>query len=192
MGVLSQLLTGFRYLRISGDGKRLLDTWLPLALTGASLVIDRFLGPISIMGERGLIQLINELLQVLVGFYVASLAAVATFASPALEQRSQNLYFQGKPLRRRAFLCYLFGYLSVLSLALYVVGVMAILGSNQLHLATQFAPAVRPAALAIYVFFAWNMVTVTLMGLHYLIDRAQRADPTIKPDSDDTSQGKPE
>ena len=45
---------------------------------------------------------------------------------------------------------------------------------------------------SIYVFFAWNMVTVTLMGLHYLIDRAQRADPTIKPDSDDTSQGKPE
>lgn len=188
MGVNSQLLTGFRYLRVSGDGKRLLDLGLPIALTAASLAIDTFVVPISVIGERGLIQLINELLQVLVGFYVASLAAVATFASTALEQKAQNLYFQGKLMRRRAFLCYMFGYLSVLSLTLYVVGVMAILGASQLHAAAQSVPPFRSVALAVYMFFAWNMVTVTLMGLHYLIDRAQRADPMVKPDTGDTPE----
>lgn len=182
MGVHSQLLTGFRYLLIRGDGKLFLDVGLPLGLTAASVLIDVYFGHVPTMSERGLVQLVNELLQVLVGFYVASLAAVASFASASLEQKTNNLYLQGNLIRRRTFLCYLFGYLSVLSLALYVLGVTVILAEGPLHKIAQSYPSVRTAALAMYVFLAWNMVTVTLMGLHYLIDRSQRADVKVNPD----------
>src|SRR5258706_8987546 len=74
----------------------------------------------------------TDLLQVLTGFYIASLAAVATFNKPGLDdpmagdpptlREDYCAITTVKPLTRRRFLCLLFGYLSWLSLFLYFIG----------------------------------------------------------------------
>ncbi len=66
-------------------------------------------------------QLVNGLLQVLIGFFVASLAAVATFQRPGMDEnmRGKAPTLQGKGVTRRQYLCYMFGYLAFMSIAVY-------------------------------------------------------------------------
>lgn len=177
MGSLWQLLTGLRYLAVRGDEKNVIDWWVPILLTVASTWVLVSLNA-ALLAERGLVPMLNGMLQVLFAFFVAALAAVATFPSRAMGQMAIGLTLAGEPILRRRFLCYLFGYLSVLSLFLYLVGVAAILA--QPWLAKYGAnPWIRWGAGAVYCFAFWNMVTVTLLGLHYLMDRVHRPDPTV-------------
>lgn len=190
MGALRQLLTGFRYLAIQGTEKRTIDVWVPLLLTVPTIAALYSLNA-GLLSERGLVPQLNGMLQVLFAFFVASLAAVATFANSALTQPAIGLTLADKPLLRRQFLCYLFGYLSVLSLFLYLAGVGAILAHSWLAKFGSLA-WVRWGAATIYCLVFWNMVTVTLLGLHYLVDRVHRPDPKVNPatpvnlDSDET------
>ncbi|EKF9782201.1 hypothetical protein RV096_003428, partial [Vibrio cholerae] len=76
---------------------------------------------IAFVGKSGLVQLVNGLLQVLIGFFVASLAAVATFQRPGMDEnmRGKAPTLQGKGVTRRQYLCYMFGYLAFMSIAVY-------------------------------------------------------------------------
>lgn len=177
MGSLRQLLTGFRYLAIRGSEKRVVDIWAPMLLTAPTVAVLFSLNA-SLLHDPGLVPMLNGMLQVLFAFFVAALAAVATFPSRAMGQPAIGLTLGGRTLARRQFLCYLFGYLSVLSLFLYLAGVAAILAHAWL---AKFGAVawLRWGAAAVYCFVFWNMVTVTLLGLHYLVDRVHRPDPTI-------------
>lgn len=87
----------------------------------------------DIFGDHGIVQGVNGLLQILTGFYIASLAAVATF-----NKQSMDEVMPGEPpivdvrggkieqLTRRRFVCSMFGYLAFISLFVYLIGIGAL------------------------------------------------------------------
>ena len=135
-----------------------------------------------------LISDINALVGILVGFYIAALAAVSSFSNKNLDQimkgRAPTITTVRKgneikeTLTRRRFLAILFGYCATLAIVLYVFGVL------QVHLTvTQpAAPWVQAVvdfagqlAWGLYVWIISSLLVVTLLGLHYLVERMHRA-----------------
>jgi len=131
---------------------------------------------------------VNALMGILVGFYIAALAAVSSFANENLDQ-----VMKGRPptlttvrkgdeiketLTRRRFLAILFGYCATLAIILYVFGVL------QVHLTVSqpSAPWAQTAlsfaaqvGWGLYVWIISSLLIATLLGLHYLVERMHRA-----------------
>ena len=131
---------------------------------------------------------VNALMGILVGFYIAALAAVSSFSNENLDQvmkgRAPTLTTVRKgdeikeTLTRRRFLAIIFGYCATLAIILYVFGVL------QVHLtvtqpAALWAQTVMSiagqAAWGLYVWIISSLLVVTLLGLHYLVERMHRA-----------------
>ncbi|MEJ1644057.1 hypothetical protein SMA60_27945, partial [Escherichia coli] len=79
-----------------------------------------------------------------IGFYIAALAAVSTFSSPSIDEvmagdpptllekfRGQKIKVE---LTRRRFVCYLFGYLALVSFMLFCLGMISVLIGKPFHL----------------------------------------------------------
>jgi len=183
--MLSMTLKPFKYLLIKHDDKRLFDLFIPLLLASVLALVYYFLDkPFALVASGGLIPQVNSLLQMLIGFYIASLAAIATFGNesideimagtpPKLKTRIKG-ELQEIELTRRRFLCYLFGYLALMSILLYLTGVVAILlgysGAdlfNMLNAIGKMA-VLKAILLFIYLFFLTNLIQTTLLGLYYL------------------------
>jgi ACR3 family arsenite efflux pump ArsB len=79
-----------------------------------------------------------------------------------------------KPLKRRAFLAALFGYLAFLGLLLLVFALFRQIPSVIAQEAAKLSGVVLPVLLFIYLLVFWQMVFVTLLGLYYLTDRIHR------------------
>lgn len=179
MRVLRQLFTPAKYLRIvaSTPDKLWIDWGFPLL--GASVVtVIWVIWPTAmpVAGKTGVIESVGSFMQVLVGFYVAALAAVATFQGSSLDENVLGMSLDGKPFKRRHFLSYLFGYLALLSLALYVGMLFRQL---PISILANGPPEVRQIAkvglVFVHQFIFWQMIFVTLLGLHYLSDRIHRS-----------------
>lgn len=131
---------------------------------------------------------VNALMGILVGFYIAALAAVSSFSNENLDQimkgRAPTLSTIRKgneikeTLTRRRFLATIFGYCATLAIILYIFGVL------QVHLTVtqptalwaQTAMGVAgQAAWGLYVWIISSLLVVTLLGLHYLVERMHRA-----------------
>jgi hypothetical protein len=151
--------------------------------------------PIAVLGDRGMVYWVNELLQVLIGFYIAALAAVASFDRASLDQLIEGegvtleVVRDGapahRPLTRRAFISLMFGYLSLLAIALYCAGrVVSLLADNIGLIAPMVRWYLRIAFVFVYVFFFAQMLSVTLVALFYLSDRIHRQTPTPLPPED--------
>ncbi|WP_149163181.1 hypothetical protein [Azospirillum brasilense] len=177
-----------RYLRITHPEKTVYDVILPLCAVAISLGAYNLL-PIkpALLGDNGILKDIKDVLALLIAFFVAALAAVATFSRPGLDEVMKGshppsiLVYQHsqkwlQPLTRREFLCYLFGYLSSLSLLLFMVIVAAKIFAPSLH---QWISEDTYAALK-YVFIAFfsgacgHLFISTLLALYYLTDRINR------------------
>lgn len=131
---------------------------------------------------------INILMGALVGFYIAALAAVSSFTNDNLDQvmkgraptitnRRQNQDIVEK-LTRRRFLAILFGYCANVSIVLFVFGVM----QDHIAITNSIGPWVKSTldvlkeiAWAVYLWLLASLLVVTLLGLHYLIERMHRA-----------------
>lgn len=182
-----QLLTPFRYLQIKHVVKHRIDFVLPaivgLLMSGVVLALG---SKVPIFGGEGYVSLITGLLQILTGFYIASLAAVATFPSPTLDQPldgepatlNENRKGVGKKihLTRRRFLCFLFGHLALLSIGLYFVGGLANLMSTAV---AELVPIyahwwVRAIFVVLYSVTSAHLFLVTMLGLYYLSYRIHR------------------
>jgi hypothetical protein len=160
---------------------------LPLLMSVIMIVILSTLpATVPIVTDGGVIPAVTGLLQILTGFYIGSLAAVSTFDRPSMDEP-----MQGNPptlqvtrrgqrteeqLSRRRFLSLLFGYLSFLSLILYIVGAMAeAIASNVRLLApVDWMPALGWVLFGGYLVVANNLVVTTLLGLYYMTDRIHR------------------
>ena len=135
-----------------------------------------------------LISEINALVGILVGFYIAALAAVSSFSNKNLDQimkgRAPTITTVRKgneikeTLTRRRFLAILFGYCATLAIVLYVFGVLQV----HLTMAQPSIPWVQTvidfagqAAWGLYVWIISSLLVVTLLGLHYLVERMHRA-----------------
>jgi hypothetical protein len=192
-----RLLQPLDYLRIEHPRKRKYDLWIPLALAMPFASWLTFApGNPNIFGYGGLLSDVGGLLQILTGFYIASLAAVATFnkrtmdlpmpGDPPTLALMERGHLHRVPLSRRRFLCVMLGYLAFLTLILYVVGLLSLVSARSVKLIIplHYHITVRVIFVFVYVFLASNLFVTTLLALYYMADRIHR------PDSRDIEEGK--
>lgn len=180
IAVLKQLATCTRYLFVRSSvrsDKLIVDIYLPAILAAATCVVV-IIWPrlLPLLGEHGLLTRINGLLQVLVGFYVAALAAVSTFPNASMDQDAKNLTFRQSRISRREFLASIFGYLALLGFTLYLSGVFSdvFLGWFKTDSFLAGKIVARGVLSLAYLFMFWQMLAVTFLGIHYLVDRIHR------------------
>lgn len=175
MSVFSKVFTPIDYIRIKHPEKRFFDWVLPvLTAFVITAIISSLPKSISIVGKDSLISLVNGILQILSGFYIASMAAVATFSKEGMDD-----VMQGEPptlkkekLTRRKFLTYLFGYLAFMSIAMYFLGGALQLTSTsikELHLSS--IPLLKYVLLFFYLTAVCNIIYTTALGMFFMIDK---------------------
>lgn len=201
MGSIRRLLTPLSYLRIEREDKVTDELIIPAVLTFISVgTLWYFSGKVPIFPDKGIISFIVNYLQIVSGFYIASLAAVATFNKESMDKPMPGIPVilpvtrksKGRPetLSRRRFLCFLFGYLSLLSLVLYFSGSALILLAPQvkLILPVEVLAAVKWSVVTVYMFTTYNLLVTTLLGLYYMTDRIHRKEATfVSPSADQAS-----
>ena len=169
--ILSKLCTPLRYLKIKHKEKTFFDLILPLIATICFLGVNHLLpSPLLFTGEKSVISIVNGILQMLSGFYIASLAAVID------EEMLNAPKLNGIPVTRRLFLTHLFGYLAIISILLYFVGGFVQISANNLHFLENFEyyDYLSWIPQAVYIFGLFNLIFVTLLGLYFMIDRIHR------------------
>lgn len=141
---------------------------------------------LNLFGEYGLVHQTNGLLQILAGFFIASLAAIATFQRQELDEimggdppklpKSKGHPFE--ELTRRRFLCLLFGYLAGASIVLYLTGAGSMMVAALLHDWAKSAPlmhtGMRTIFALIYCFVLAHILITAVLGLYFLVDRMHR------------------
>jgi hypothetical protein len=180
------------YRSIKHPAMRPYVTGLPLALGLAATVLYVLL-PVkpSLTASGGLLSNILTLLAALPGFFIAALAAVATFDRPEMDEEMPEpsptiaIRREGQwldvNLTRRTFLTYLFSYLSVLSVlaaALCIGGQM--IGPSVKSIIDTMSPGQWRAAAtfglpALFMFALFStcasMLVSTLHGIYFIAER---------------------
>lgn len=183
MGAINKILTPVDYIRIKHPEKRVFDFWIPLIL---SVIISVFLyildKPIPILPKDGLVSVVNGILQILSGFYIASMAAVATFQKPGMDSKMDGTppTLKGKELTRRKFLTYLFGYLAFTSIFMYLAGGgLQLLNLTINHIAWLKIAGIKYFLIALYLFIIANIICTTILGMYFMIDKMHDEKPTL-------------
>ncbi|MEW9807030.1 hypothetical protein [Mesorhizobium marinum] len=187
--IMYQLLRPLAYMSIRDDSKWKIDILLPMlfSILATCTIYALPVAPV-IFGKDGVIQLLMGLFQILPGFYLTALAAVATFNRPDMDNLlpdpapTVEVSVRGRStkieLTRRRMLSMLFGYLTFLSFGIYFVSLAAQIGAPSVV-------AMTPAWLLWYVrcafsvgfgFLLWQMIFITLFGLYQLSDRMHQPD----------------
>lgn len=182
------------YLRARSKIKGCWDYAIPL-VAGAVAAWAYLLLPagISLLGSKGIVPAVNSLLQILVGFYIAALAAVASLNSVALDQATigdpvklRRVVQDGVEdvvLNRRRLLSLMFSYLSFAAMLLYSAGVFAVIAADNVR--AIFYPVVlesmKVAFVAGYFSVLAQLACITTVTLYYLGDRMHRCDPVALP-----------
>ncbi len=180
-----KLFSPLGYLRIEHDEKRWYDYRIPLI--GALVVMFVYYfcpNQIPMIGSSGLLVQVNGLLQVLIGFYIAALAAVSTFSSLSIDETMEGdpptliEEYRGTKLRveltRRRFVCYLFGYLALTSFVLFSLGLVSIMIGKATSIwiaglvSMNTLLVLKTIFLGFYSLILINIITTTLLGLYFL------------------------
>lgn len=187
--LLYQLLRPLAYLSIRDRSKWKIDLLLPL-IFAILFTLGFFYLPSapSIFGNSGMLSLFVGLLQILPGFYLTALAAVATFNHPEMDQlmptpaptvsvsvggRSQEI-----ELTRRRMLSMLFGYLTFICFTIYFATVIAIIVAPGLKaiLSVNLHVWATSTFLFLFAFCMGQLIFVTMFGLYQLSDRMHQPD----------------
>lgn len=197
MKAISRLLRPLDYVRIKHPEKPLYDLFIPALFTIIIVAVLMLLPqPIKMSGPDGLFESIVGLLQILTGFYIASLAAIATFKKPGMDKTmpgdppTLKTTSRGKiridQLTRRRFLCLMFGYLALVSVFLYFLGKAALLtkGNMTQILPLNLYPVLKWSFISGFIFVTSNLITTTLLGLYYMVDRIHRDNIALDEDAD--------
>jgi hypothetical protein len=200
--MLKVLLRPFAYLSIKhSDPICLWVNWIvpiSFALLTALLwlaptILDyfNFVNPISpdIWSGSGLVSKIQGFVQNLPGFYIAALAAVATFGGKSMQKAmpgkapTMRFLFEGQmtssqPLSRRLFLCSMFAYLTMLSFLLTVGAVFGITFAPVIKslLVPWSSLLINAVATSVYILFFVQMLTITGWGVYYVGERMHMSD----------------
>jgi len=194
---VKQLCAPMRYLRISqGNGlfksKLTYDLVIPVGLAAVSTSLTWYLSAtLGMFSTSGLVPGLINLLNLMIAFFIAALAAVATFDKPSLDEdmkgdpavltlRTAKGEKRLHKLTNRQFICYIFGYLSFASImliaALYIARQV---GPLVLERVSLIPPAIAYGRLAIafLLFLAiWQIFVTMLLGIYFLCDRLQFLD----------------
>ncbi len=177
--VASQLIRPFSYLRVKHAAKSIYDWVIPALLTALTLVYFIFTGLHGVVSTNdGLIVELVSFVSNLPGFYIAALAAVATFnradmdvrlpePTPEIETliRGQDQIIK---LTRRRYLCLLFAFLTGESIFLVIFTKLAFL--IEIDMSGSFY-LMCWAGVAMFFLFFWQLITATLYGLFYMGDK---------------------
>lgn len=192
MSTLSRLFRPLDYIRVKHPEKPKYDFFIPFCLS-ATGTVGLMLLPVTpaILGDGGVVGIFTGLLQMLIGFYIASLAAIATFNKKGMDQimpgdpPTLRVSLRGKikidKLTRRRLLCLMFGYLALLSLFLYFIGSGAALVNKSIRLLVPETAFywIKWSLVGLYLFLAANLMVTTLLSLFYMVDRIHRNDPVL-------------
>ncbi|MBK8901686.1 MAG: hypothetical protein IPM53_10920 [Anaerolineaceae bacterium] len=184
---IGRLLQPLDYLRIRHARMGFYIFWLPLVMSVITVVVFLLL-PSTAQGiiPRGIVPAVTGLLQILTGFYIAALAAVATFDRPAMDEPMRGTpptlkvkrggRGEEQALSRRRFLSLLFGYLSFVSLFVYIAGSVAPTIEENIKLIAQptWIARIMWGLFIVFLFVFFNLFVSTLLGLYYLTDRIHR------------------
>tara|TARA_Y100000052_G_C2915561_1_gene65120 strand:+ start:127 stop:696 length:570 start_codon:yes stop_codon:yes gene_type:complete len=175
--VFYQLCRPLSYLQIKHNDKWIYDWLLPTVFTLISLVIIFFLIPVdAVVGDGGLISELTNFVSNLPGFFIAALAAVATFNKNDIDELMANppkieIFHHGSYLMvemtRRRFLCVLFSYLTATSIFLVIFTRFAL----ALQLPSGLMLAASWFGVSLFLFVLWQMILATVLGLYYLGER---------------------
>lgn len=185
--IFYQLSRPVSYLSIEDQSKWKIDWLLPFALAiainfGYLVLPDR---P-DFYGEDGLMQEFQGFLEILPGFFLAALAAIATFNKEDLDRLLPEptpkigIRIKNKSLTigltRRRMLSYLFGYLTFLSVFLCLAVVIGSAVQQSYYHLFGHSVSVKIAFFFIFNLFFWQMIIVTIFGLYQLCDRIHQPD----------------
>ncbi len=183
----SLLLRPLNYLAIRHESRifSLFNWILPAAFSALAVCACFWLAPgVNLFHAEGLIAKILNFVQNMPGFYLAALAAVATFGKADLDQLMPGrpptavVLYNGQPVKvqltRRRFLSMMFSYLTALSLMLTIGAIVATAFVDALH--GSIWGSIRWVALFAYLLFFIQMLVVTLWGLYYLGERIHTPD----------------
>lgn len=183
-----QILSPFSYLRINHGNKWKLDWLWPavLAMITCALIL-KFGQNGAVGGKDGLADKLVIFCAALPGFFIAALAAIATFNKPDIDELMPDpaprisIQIRGKdnqiPLTRRRFLAYLFSFLCAESIVVMTMCAFAPLiwpglaGALPSSLASVLSAVF--CFLLLYVF--WQMIFATFLGLYYLGERLHQS-----------------
>ncbi|MDO5623816.1 MAG: hypothetical protein Q4G71_03920 [Pseudomonadota bacterium] len=164
--------------------------WVVPAVVAAAVIAAtaKFAGAASLLGDSGVIARVLGFVQSLAGFYVAALAAVATFPSVGMDQLmpgtppTMTIVYNGTTTRvqltRRRFLCSMFAFLTAVSLLITLIALTALaLGPTIASTLVEPArTAVRVVFGGAFIFVLLQMISVTFWGLFYLGERMHTPD----------------
>lgn len=185
----TKVFTVFSFLRLRSEDIFWYQWIYPTAIAATLIMGFHWFGSqlVTFDAEK-LVADINSLMGILVGFYIAALAAVSSFTNENLDQvmkgRAPTLTAtrQGQKIKetltRRRFLAVLFGYCATVAIIVYIFGVLQI----QLSVAHPQDESL-PTILWLFEHFSWALYTwllssllvATLLSLHYLVERMHRA-----------------
>ncbi|WP_422475309.1 hypothetical protein [Endozoicomonas sp. ALB032] len=175
--IFYQLARPLSYLRIKHEDKWIYDWLVPLILSAATIFLFyKFIPTAEIVSKDGVISQIADFIANLPGFFIAALAAVATFNKNDIDELMANppkieILHHGNPLMvemtRRRFLCVLFSYLTAVSI-LIVLGARIALN---LTIPSEYYVIFSWLGITVFIYAVWQMITATLLGLYYLGER---------------------
>ncbi|WP_193087959.1 hypothetical protein [Advenella sp. FME57] len=157
-------------------------------LSAGTIVILKHWGQVPIYESSGLIEKILGFVQVLPGFYIAALAAIATFNKLDIDKTMPapapkiDVIVNGTSvpieLTRRRFLCSMFAFLTAESFILIVLAIFALIAHSPIKglLPDNVHFASSMGFLFAFMLLFWQMVLATFWGLFYLGDRLHQPD----------------
>ncbi|MGY6278181.1 hypothetical protein [Methylomonas sp. MgM2] len=184
--MFKRLLRPFSYLSIEHKQKWRVDWLYPFILSIISTSILFYLkifGNIAFYVDGAVISKILGFVQCLPGFYIAALAAIATFNKADIDKtmpapaprlditvRGQSVAIE---LTRRRFLCSMFAFLTAESFTLIILAIFgqAIYLPVKAILSPHYHLLVSAAYMLIFLFIFWQMLITSFWGLFYLGDR---------------------
>jgi hypothetical protein len=170
-----------------------LRTTIPLLIASAATFVYWLLPyKPEITGDKHYVDYVLQIVGALPGFYIAALAAAATFTNESLDEEMSGKDVPRLSIQRggdsfdvaltlRVFMCHMFAYLCALSFLTCMIGI-AILefasvlqkveDANMQHPAVGIvATLIKYAAVGWFTFCVARIITITLHGLFFLIER---------------------
>ncbi len=180
---IAKLFTAFSFFRLRSPDLRYFQYVFPTITSIAILLGYRIMSEEVVTIKLGtFISSATTLMGVLIGFYIAALAAVTSFPSenlnsimsgdaPRMKERWSG---EEVALTRRRFLSILLGYCAFLSIFIFVLGSISAAVDLSSNIAEPVRKFITGAWWLVYTWFLSSLFIVTMLCLHYLIDRMHR------------------
>lgn len=190
--MLYELTRWWSYRRIDHPAIRWYVLWLPIGFTALSIGFYLIFPKMpQLFQKSGIVEAINAIVALLPGFYIAALAAVATFNRPDMDEEmaasppTVQMRHLGKTveigLTRRLFLTLLFSYLTILNFLILGIGWFGVLTHRgfidlltkveNLCVRNVIHAGLEIIYLSILLYFFYSMIASTLHGIYFISER---------------------